>query len=433
MVDSKINIEVFLFFAVLASCMIGAQVFGVSFAKIALVPLELFLLFRLKKLKVRLNKEKKMLLTWFGLVLVSSFLNFVVTDSPLKGYKTLLLLNIAQTLFFHIPILFMLGGERNIFDKMKRFVMIVAKINCVWSIVQFIAWYIFRFDFNRFFFIDVLHGFLGSREWTAWYNDSLSIAIRPTGLNHDPAFLSLLLVIGFILVESKFWKYLFFIGTVAAMSRVGIVSIVIFFFYEKCKTGVLKINFKKAISGFFVSFAFVFFSVWLYNNNVFVENQVDKIGSRLVSIIGSEHGDGTDRHIMYFPTAVKASIEMPVFNQLFGVGTRAGGNAYILTETYKQVFSLNKAQQTETWSVECDPAELLLGMGVLGFVLYYYIMIYFMRKYRKKVQDQAIFLMLIIFGIMYNVSMHPLITLLLMTAAQQSRDQQYCLEGEYAV
>ena len=231
MVDSKINIDYFLFFAVLASCMIGAQVLGVSFAKIALIPLELFLLFRLKKLKVRLNKEKKMLLIWFGLVLVSSFVNIAITDSPLKGYKTLLLLNIVQTLVFQIPILFMLGCEKNIFEKVKRFIMIVAKINCVWCIVQFVAWYIFRFDFNRFFFIDVLHGFLGSREWTAWYNDSVSIAIRPTGLNHDPAFLSLLLVIGFILVKSKFWKYFFFVGTIAAMSRVGIVSIVIFFFY----------------------------------------------------------------------------------------------------------------------------------------------------------------------------------------------------------
>ena len=122
-----------------------------------------------------------MLLLWFGFIIVSSTLNYIFTDSPLEGYKTVLLLNIAQTLIFLIPILLKLGDFNDIFEKTEKYILIIAKINCIWCVVQFIAWYVFSFDFNHFFFINVLHGLLGEREWTASYNDSLAVAIRPTG------------------------------------------------------------------------------------------------------------------------------------------------------------------------------------------------------------------------------------------------------------
>lgn len=415
----KTSINPFLFFAVLASSMIGAQIFGISFSKISLIPLEIYILLHLKNTKIKLHQEKKMLLLWFGFIIISSSLNYIVSSSPLEGYKTVLLLNIAQTLIFLIPILLEIGEFDNIFEKTKKYILIIAKINCIWCIIQFIAWYIFSFDFNHFFFIDLLHGLFGDREWTASYNDSIAVAIRPTGLNHDPAFLSILLVFGFVLTKSKFWKYFFFIGTLLAISRVGIVTIIFIAIYEKYKTGLMRIRMKTILSGSFFILLVGVSSFYVYNNNEFVNNQVNKVIGRMAAITSKNSNDGTNRHVMYFPAAIMTSLELPFHNAILGVGPRTGGNAFIMTEAYKPFFELNPGMKKDTWAIECDPAELLLGMGLIGFGLYYSIMFCLIRKYKKDIQSQMIFTTIIIFGVMYDVSMHPLITLLLIMAVQK--------------
>jgi hypothetical protein len=431
----KISINPFLFFAVLASSMIGAQIFGISFSKISLIPLEIYILLHLKNTKIELHQEKKMLLLWFGFIIVSSTLNYIFTDSPLEGYKTVLLLNIAQTLIFLIPILLKLGDFNDIFEKTEKYILIIAKINCIWCVVQFIAWYVFSFDFNHFFFINVLHGLLGEREWTASYNDSLAVAIRPTGLNHDPAFLSILLVFGFVLTKSKFWKYFFFIGTLLAISRVGIVTIVFIALYDKYKTGLMKISIKKILYSLFFILLVGSSSFYVYSNNKLVHNQVNRSIERLSVIAKNKNSnDGTNRHVLYFPAAITTSAEMPLYNILLGVGPRTGGNAFVKTSNYKNYFELNSTMQEKTWAIECDPAELLLGMGLTGFCLYYFIMICFIKKYRKDPQTQMLFTTIIIFGIMYDVSMHPLITLLLIAAVQQTHNNiQQESKGEHAI
>ena len=416
----KLNIDLFLFFAVLASSMIGAQIQGVSLPKIALIPLEIYLLVLLKNSSIVMNKEKWMLLGWFTLIVTSSYLNYCVTDSPLKGYKEVLLLNIIQTLIFQIPLLFLFSGVSDAFEKMKKYILVAAKISCIWCFVQFVAWYVFFFDFNHFFFIDLLRGVLGDREWTALYYDGQISSIRPTGFTHDPAFLSLLLVLGFVLTNSKYWKYLFFAGTLVAISRVGIISIVAIFFYQKYKAASLNLKIGNLVSGLCVSLVFIFATILLYNNNSFVENQIDKVVFRTVNMTNGKARDGSERHLYYVPAAVFTCIEMPAYNQILGTGSRTGGNALIITGAYKRFFEIIGNSQWNSWAIECDPAELLLGMGVSGLSLYYIIIFSFIRKYSKgNLQDKMLFLVIPFFGIMYNVSMHPLITLLLIVASQQ--------------
>lgn len=414
----KLNIDLFLFFAVLASSMIGAQIQGISLPKIALIPLEIYVFIQLKNSSIVMNREKWWILGWFTLIIVSSYLNYCLTDSPLKGYKDVLLLNIIQTLIFQIPLLFLFSGINEAFEKMKKNILTVAKISCVWCFVQFIAWYVFFFDFNHFLFIDLLHGLLGDREWTALYNDGQVVSIRPTGFTHDPAFLSLLLVFGFILTNSKYWKYVFFMGTLAALSRVGIISIIAIFFYQKYKENSLNINIGKLISGLCVSLAFVFATVLLYNNNSFVENQIDKVIFRTVNMMNGKATDGSDRHLYYLPVAILTCIKMPAYNIILGTGARTGGNALVMTDAYHNFFTLNRTQETNSWALECDPAELLLGMGVVGFCMFYLILIRLVKKFHKNKKDTMLFLVIFFFGIMYDVSAHPLVTLLFIIASQ---------------
>lgn len=422
---TRMNINYLLFFAVLASSMIGAQVLGVSLAKISLIPLEMFLFVSLKDTYVHFTKDSTKVLLWLIFVVFSSFYNYVFSDSCLSGYKNVLLFNVFQNIIFHIPILLLLSGKSEIFCKLKKSILIVAQINCVWAIVQFIAWYVFRFDFNNFFFNTLLHGFLGSRDWTAWNYETLSLAIRPTGLNHDPAFLALLLVLGFIITSSKLWKYLFFVGVIAAMSRVGIVSIAIFVLFERYRQG-LKIKFSQAIIGVASILLFAGCALFMYNNNEHVRYQMDLVSSRFEAVTGKESANtGTNRHMMYIPAAILTSMEMPLVNSLIGTGPRTGGNAFAQTEVHKTFFSLNKVMREKTWAVECDPAELLLGCGLVGFILYYLVIFSFIKKFWKNIQDCSLFMAVLFFGVMYDVSMHPLITLLIIVAAQEQENDLF--------
>ena len=418
--EGKIKIDYFLFFSVLASSMIGAQFLGVSLSKISLIPLELYLIICFWGKKTHLNKIKKVTLCWFGLIFVSSLFNVTFCEILEDEYFSVLLFNMIQVVLFHVPLLFLFDSVDSAFIKFKKCVLIVAKINCIWCIIQFIAWAAFSFDFNNFVFIHLLHGALGDREWTAWTYETNLLALRPTGLNRDPAFLALLLVFGFALTKSIFWKCLFFGGTVVAMSRVGIVSIVFFILFEKYQQGVFKVNVNRAALGVLPVILFSVCAIWLYNNTDYANRQMNIAYSRFENMIDrSSSGAGSDRHLFYIPASILTSIELPLANQILGIGPRTGGAAFHLTESYKSFFTLNDhMMKKKVWAIECDPAELLLGCGFIGFVLYYFMMFSFARKYRHDLQDCFLFVMIPVFGVMYDISMHPLITLLLIVATQ---------------
>ena len=420
--DKKI-LDCILLFSVFASSIVGAEIFGVSLSKVSLLPLELYLLIIfLKKRTFQFQRESRIIVLWYGVILISSFLNLCFTESYLRDYHKILLNNIAQTILFHIPIILMLGSADNMQDRIKRFVLIVAQINCIWAVIQFVSWYVFLFDFNDFVYNHLLHGFLGNKEWTAWSYDMGVLAIRPTGLNHDPAFLSFLLVLGFIFAESKVWRFIFFLGSAVAMSRVGIVSIILISLYNKYLHGLIKIKIKSAVVGVFSVLLFSSVVVFLYNYNENVRFQMDYTFSRFESIFDSNERSvgGTDRHLLYIPASIVTWTAVPLMQKFIGIGPRTGGNAFVQTNAYEGFFQLGPGMKVISWSIECDPAELLLGSGILGFILYYYLLYSFIRKYKCDFQNRTVFFTIIFFGFMYNINFHPL-TMLLIAIFSQAR------------
>ncbi len=434
MIESSKAINPFVFIAVLFSSMLGAQFFGVSLNKLALTPLVIYLFIQYTKRpsKSSFSKSRMTLLCWYFVIAFSSAMNLCRDGLP--GYDSILLFNIIQTIVFYVPIILLLDNLSNPIDQLKRSIVIVAKINCVWGLVQFVSWYLLSFDFNAFVFTTLLHGVLGN-SWTKWIYDTGTLGIRVTGLNTDPAFFAILLVLGFALTRSLFWKILFFFTTICAMSRVGLVTIAILTAYLVSRNISLtkfKASKKILLSLCCSSILFALFFIILYNKVDYIQFQVDYMVSRFsfISNVEETKDGGTTRHLMYIPVAIRTFFDSSLISELIGVGPRTGGFALITNEYAQATLIFNKTMLSNVWVIECDVAEILLDIGLLGFIIYYLLLFQVHSAYKKTDQNIcAVIVAITIFGFMYSICYGTLWNLFLIALTTSNQKHDYPKEA----
>lgn len=358
--------------AVLISTMVGAQLFGISLSKIALIPLEIYLIVRyLPRKRMVLSKSGKYALLWFFSIILSSILGcFEETGS--KAYFQTLTFNILQCLFIYLPIFIYSSFVKN---KDKLFInalLLAAKINAVWAIVQYICWVLFSFDFNSYVFNTILRGLLGT-NWTAWNYETGVLLLRATGLTNDAALLSVTLVMGFCLSSNVLWKTLFFAAAIFGQARSGSLIMIISIAYD---AGIVvfkhfrTINKKRFVQFFWVAALLIIFIVYLYFNVPMIYSSINTILYRFISIFdaSARKKSGTDRHLMYIPVSLLIFLfELPIVNKLFGTGIRTEGRILMNSHSYSKMLNFNARMiQAGSWAIECDYAEVLLGLGALG-------------------------------------------------------------------
>lgn len=406
-------------FAVLICSALGAQLFGVSLNKIALIPLELIVLYKLahKGFHIRFGREQMELMYWFLVIIVSSLIGLMYSDQ-LSGTEEKLLLNIVQTVLIYIPILLGMNTIKDPIKQIKKGLVITAKINCIWGLIQFVSWYIARFDFNQFVFSTLFRGLLGT-NWTAWNYELGSLAIRVTGLNHDSAFFAMCMIIGFCLCDKWIWKALCFSCCALSLSRAGILTLfilaVIIVIQTLRKRGVFNKNRSIKILIGIVLIIVVFIVV--YNRVSVVNYQINYLNQRIMMIFDSGSEVGTSRHLLYIPMAFLTwLVDLPIINKIFGVGLRAGGAALVSSTVAGNVIPFTPGMKVYAWAVECDMAEVLLGTGIVGFALYYFMMIKKIKKFKNNEENglALLFVGFLVFGIMYNISTSTLLTLILL-------------------
>ncbi len=413
----KEKMNPFVFFAVFFSSMLGAQIYGISLNKIALLPLEIYLFTQFTKGKYHTytSKNQRNIILWYIVIVLSSIIGLTRTEQ-LNGYEEKLFFNIVQYIAIYLPILLMIGVLKNPFEQFKKAIIIIAKINSLWAITQFIAWYVFHFDFNNFFFSNCLKGLLGT-NWTAWNFEAGTLAMRATGLNNDPAFLAVLMVLGFTFSKSYFWKTIFVFTCICAMSRVGLVTImlVIITTYFKPQKKHFSLPSKKILIRILAVLTIVVLTfLYLYNFVEFVQYQTDYMLTRFsVLNTNTDTGDisGTKRHIMYIPLSILTLCELPGIEQIFGVGPRIGGTALVFSDYTKNMIELNSSMRMNAWAIECDFAENLLGTGILGFSLYYFILFSLIKANKRDKSKKNSLIGIFFFGFMYCIALNSLINL----------------------
>nr|WP_300323984.1 hypothetical protein [uncultured Anaerostipes sp.] len=398
--------DVELFIAVFLSSMLGGQLFGISLNKIALIPLEVALLLKHRSFRFSMNKTKRIMLLWYFVFFISSILGFRITTS-LNGHYSGLILNIVQVCLFYIPLLLLISDVPNLKQGLTKAIILTARIQAVWGIAQFISLHLLGIDLNQLFFVDTLKGALGT-QWVAWYFDGLTNHLRVTGLNYDPAYFALIIILGFCYEKNKLWRIVFSIVVVMASSRSGVLCIGVLWAFLILKSH--RITIKQFLSAALTILVAVIGIYILYKRMPSMQQQVALLMNRFMGI-SLTNDDGSSRHILYYISALEIWFaEFGLIGKLFGVGPRAGGVAIVLSSLPKR-FTLNNYMLSNAWVIECDFAEILLGNGLLGLSLLYTI---YLKIYRNSLSEEKMAIVgIFIMGLMYGVVNTTLIQLFL--------------------
>lgn len=404
-----------IYIGVFLSSIVGLNFGGISVNKIAIIPFEIYLIYKvgLQSQRIfKLNKTAQLVLIWYLINAISTItgLAFIALHGE-QYFNDVLsseMLWLFQLIFFYIPITLMIGQAANgkeIVTNIRKALVLTAKIQAIWAIVQVVLYYLFDYDLNYEFFNVLLKQ---NNDWTGLSNlTGKGILLRPTGLNHDPAFLGLIMVLAIILDTKMLWKAVYTFVIIMAFSRSALLTVVFLAVYSILTKVFQKssriIPVRKILRGIIVLFIAVVVFIYLYNNVPFIQSQFTRMGERLGTFSTGE--DGTSRHIFYPLGAVIVWLfNLPILQKILGIGMSISGAAFNIYSGAINFVELTQSMKTSaTWSIECEYATVLLGTGLVGLIAYLRIYLHaFLKTNFEKVK--AIAASLLVFGIMYNFS-----------------------------
>lgn len=414
------NILFFLIFiAVFFSSMLGAQLFGISLNKIGLIPLEIYVIYHiLINGKISVNKNLYPLLIFYLVQVIGSLFGLmkVSYNDTYSGYNERLINNIIQNILIYLPIVTGIGLIKDkypIFDYLKKSIIYVARFQCVWAIIQFLLWVTVRFDLNDYIFIDIFNGGLGDSFNTTLIFLNGKTSLRAIGLNHEPAALATLMLLGVCFDRKILFKVVYFFACVLAMSRTGIIAIlvtlfiqIIYHFYHKKQYARVKLFYRLFFGAIFLTILFFI----LYNKIETIKLQVDNVLDRFFNM--GENSDGSERHIMY-PIYAWYSwlMDLNIFEKIWGVGARVSGLTFVHSEYVSSHMIFNNEMLTTAWEIECDMGAILLGDGIVGFFAYLYILFRLIKT--KNIELLSLGTGLFVYGFMYATFSNTLIQITL--------------------
>lgn len=386
-----------IFIMVFCSSIVGGRFFGVSLNKVCMIPLILYLIIHSKNFSLR-----KSLLPLAGFYLIGAVAAIVSLIAPyaddIEGYISRSVFYAIQMVILFIPMLFLLSGSKRkeeILVYTIDSIVLTSRINIIIVFLELVSFFIVDVSFTN----SLLKLFYGIDNASALINlPSLGVFLRPTGLNIDPAYLGIILVFGFLFEKNLVWKFMSFAAAACAMSRSSILIIVAIaiFSYVK-KNSISKIKPK------YIAITLLCITVFAYAILTIpsLTSQITGMLSRLH--LGNEMKSedvGTMRHMLYIPKSIEVFLfHYNPIQQLIGFGPRLSGT--IIAHANVMNSYLNPEMFYTAWSIECDIAELLLGYGLIGFVLYY-CCIFKLR--RIKVYGKMLFLVFFLYSIMYDIS-----------------------------
>lgn len=386
-----------IFIMVFFSSIVGSQFFGFSLNKVCMIPLMLYLFLHSKSFSLR-----KSLFPLAGFYVVAALAAIISLIAPyannIEGYISRSVFYAIQMVIFFIPMLFLLSKSKRkeeIIDYTIYSVILTSRINIIFVFLELATFFIVNTSFT-----DSLLGFLyGIDNASALiYLPGLGVFLRPTGLNIDPAYLGIILVFGFLFEKSIVWKIMIFVAAACAMSRSAVLIIAAISILDYIKKNCIrKINLKYIAISFLCIIVFTYTILMIPSLNSQITGMLSRL--HLGNEIKSEDV-GTIRHMLYIPKSIEVFIfYFNPIQQLIGFGPRLSGT--IIAHANVMNNYLNPEMFYEAWTIECDIAELLLGYGLIGFVLYY-CCIFKLRKI--KVYGKMLFLVYFLYSIMYDIS-----------------------------
>lgn len=432
--------DIFLFIALMGSSMLGAQAFGVSINKLALIPLEVYLIWNFisNRRNVCFYKICIPLFVFYFAQLAGSFVGLLDTafTKLYASYHERLFNNILQTLIIYLPILICLSAVRDkdrIYGSLKKNIVIVARIHLFWVLGQFIAWYVLGIDLNEFVFHNILNNFLGEAFSSATViNLNGKIQLRATGINYEPAAMALIMVAGICFDRRILFKLLYFAATILGMSRTGIV--VAFISLVSLSVIWVRRNWNRKFSSKQVSKALaiagIFFVVAVISIIAipYLREQLLNAVDRFLNM--GSNKDGSERHVLYPLVSIYSWFnDLNFFEKMFGVGGRVSGLVLVHSPYVSGIMSFNQTMLTDAWEIECDYAAILLGNGLVGFIGYILVIVGLIKTRNPNIM--ALGISVLIYGVMYNAFTATLLQVVCIILFCSFPQRKECLNHDF--
>lgn len=404
--SNKIGLFIVIFIAVFFSSVLGAQFLGVSLNKIALLPLECYLIYLMltKGRAIKFCTWMYPIVLFYAVQILGSLFGLLNVDyiQSYEGYSSTLINNIIQNVFIYLPIVFLIGqinDKQQLLILLKKCIIYVARIHLCWIILQFILWNIFNIDFNELIFEEVLRGQLGENFGSTTIFLNGEVQLRATGLNYEPAAAATVMMMGICFDKSLALKILYTIGTVLGMSRTGVVVAIICLvvqFILALYTKKINFSSKKLI---ILVLSLVFIIIILFVSVPSLRTQVLNLIDRFTNM--GSNNDGSERHVMYpIYSLYSWAFDLNLYQKFFGVGARVSGLVFVESPYVSLNMAFNDSMLRTAWEVECDYAAILLGDGLIGIVAYLWIIIKYIKS--KNLEYIALGIAVLCFGLMYN-------------------------------
>lgn len=294
-------------------------------------------------------------------------------------------------------------------------------IHAIWSIIGLILWFGYNISLN-YVMLEKLKLDVGHSAYSLAYPGIL----RMSGLHWDPAWYGIWAPIAF------FWIQLFIEKTINKF----IFSIIILlpWIFTFSRTGAFSFGFVIVLYLSYKLFSLISLNFIIKKRKIFKSIKIIIICSFLVIIVISTimlsyseiitgilesrtnlEASGTSRHFNYLTKGYKVLGIGGIHNFLLGFGYRNAGRGLISDEYLrKEILVSDDFGQNKIWDPESDWARILIGLGIIGFLLFILYNIFMVRssliliKYKVLVKYNYFYLfsILLIFtaGLFYSYS-----------------------------
>lgn len=267
-----------------------------------------------------------------------------------------------------------------------------AWIQLVWGGLQYVLYKATGVSLNQIVFENLLHiqsSYLQSNVYRG--------VNRLTGLNWEPAYFGLTLIVGYVLSNRLWQKGLFVIGVTIAGSRTSLIALLtvilvelLYTFFSRKKVFKKRIN-QNGVVGIIllVLFATVIVANW---NSLFIG-----INSTLSRFQDMTTDPSSKVHAMYYQQLGDLLFyKYGLFRSMFGIGPASSGYAYTLYYGLYEYFSSNP------WNIENGVALLFVSSGIIGALcaLLWFLVNLYINRDRKDVF--ALITGILIGGITYS-------------------------------
>lgn len=301
-------------------------------------------------------------------------------------------------------------------DKVASFrfidgVIVAGKLNVIWIYVQMFSSAVFAVDINDLLFTQILK----MVDVASQYKVRGLVA---TGLCWNAGGITAALLIVFMLASNPGWKLLTLLAgllTQSSTAFIGLILCACVLILKWLKNAGIVIRRKISFGSIGIVVATIAVLLFTYSVSAKLQNTVisyfDITVYRINTVFGTETYDSSAQaHLGYYTNLAPLLSNASTIDLFFGYGVNCSGLPY--TSLFGQYAAL------DSWAIESDLVNTLLGMGLLGCIsLYCWLVTCVIRSWSTNKTVAALIAIFIICGFFYNLQSVNSYWLLLVEAA----------------